>query len=276
MMNTAGGDGRPMHSRYPPGSPPPVARSTISDGFGCLTAVRLTAGAKLTRYFRRLVHYGHMDFEMAAWQMVYLLAKPQQVYRNFMYRKRTKDQYARDDPAFLVLLSGALFFTSLLFTLVIGLTFVHLLKLVLWVVFVDCIGVGIIVATCLWCLSNSFMRRDRSPEQLVEWGYCFDVHLNAFFPLLVMLHVAMPILYLPIIQHAGILPTLIGNTIWFIAVAYYAYITFLGYAAMKNLRHTHIFLYPFTFLFIFYIATVTIGWNISQSCMAFYEYRVVN
>jgi hypothetical protein len=68
----------------------------------------MSAGAKMTRYLRRLVHFTHMDFEMAAWQMVYLLARPQQVYRNCMYRKRTKDQYARDDPAFLVLLSAAL------------------------------------------------------------------------------------------------------------------------------------------------------------------------
>lgn len=24
--------------------------------------------------------------------------------------------------------------------------------------------------------------------QDVEWGYCFDIHLNAFFPLLMILH----------------------------------------------------------------------------------------
>jgi hypothetical protein len=46
-----------------------------------------------------------MDFEFAAWQMLYLFTSPQRVYRNFHYRKQTKDQWARDDPAFLVLLS---------------------------------------------------------------------------------------------------------------------------------------------------------------------------
>ena len=47
----------------------------------------MTAGAKLSRYFRRLVRFKQMDFEFAVWQMIYLLVKPQKVYRNFMYRK---------------------------------------------------------------------------------------------------------------------------------------------------------------------------------------------
>lgn len=29
-----------------------------------------------------------MDFEFAAWQMVYLFVSPQKVFRNFNYRKR--------------------------------------------------------------------------------------------------------------------------------------------------------------------------------------------
>ena len=66
-----------------------------------------------------------MDFEFAIWQMLYLFYKPQNVYRNFQYRKvrlhlswlehfsiiimqETKAQFARDDPAFLVLLAALL------------------------------------------------------------------------------------------------------------------------------------------------------------------------
>lgn len=54
---------------------------------GCFTAVRMTAGVKLSRFFRRLVHIRQMDFEFANWQMLYLLIHPQKVYKNFMYRK---------------------------------------------------------------------------------------------------------------------------------------------------------------------------------------------
>lgn len=67
-------------------------------------AARHTAGAKRYKYLRRLLYFGQMDFEFALWQMVYLFTSPQRVYRNFHYRKQTKDQWARDDPAFLVLL----------------------------------------------------------------------------------------------------------------------------------------------------------------------------
>ena len=70
-----------------------------------------------------------MDFEFAIWQMLYLFYKPQNVYRNFQYRKvkkynlekktflisliqETKAQFARDDPAFLVLLAALLIIST--------------------------------------------------------------------------------------------------------------------------------------------------------------------
>ena len=72
----------------------------------------MTAAMKRWRYLRRLLHYQQMDFEFAFWQMVYLLSNPRIVYKNFTYRKKTKAQFARDDPAFLVLLAGWLVVSS--------------------------------------------------------------------------------------------------------------------------------------------------------------------
>ena len=106
--------------------------------------------AKLNRFVRRLVHFRQMDFEFAAWQMLYLLIHPQTVYRKFVYRKRTKDQWARDDPAFLVLLAAALFFSSVLFAFVLNLSFSGFIAFFMWAVIVDCLIVGITVATLLW------------------------------------------------------------------------------------------------------------------------------
>ena len=86
-----------------------------------------TATSKTTKYLRRLIKFRQMDFEFAIWQMLYLFVAPQKVYRNFGYRKgsksctkivrfkscfdiflETKSQFARDDPAFLVLLLASL------------------------------------------------------------------------------------------------------------------------------------------------------------------------
>lgn len=85
----------------------------------------LSAAAKRYKFVRKLCHFQQMDFEYALWQMLYLFISPQKVYRNFHYRKSkfhycnqelfatiliwlllgSKAQFARDDPAFLVLLS---------------------------------------------------------------------------------------------------------------------------------------------------------------------------
>jgi hypothetical protein len=234
----------------------------------------MTAGQKLGRYLRRLVHIRQMDFEFAGWQMLYLLINPQKVYRNFMYRKRTKDQWARDDPAFLLLLAASLAGSSVLFALALNLSLGGFVAFFLWAVFIDCIGVGMLVATSLWFISNRYMRRSR--DQDVEWGYCFDVHLNAFFPMLILLHVILPLLFYGLIDYPYFLSRLLGNSIWCAAILYYVYVTFLGYTALPHLKNTHWFLYPVTFLFIFFIATVSAGWNISQTAMNVYHYRVMN
>ena len=172
-----------------------------------------------------------MDFEFALWQMLYLFYKPQQVYRNFQYRKvskykesektklsyfylqETKAQFARDDPAFLVLLAAWLIISSVRhifreihfnfsnfvlqagFSLVLGIHFWGFLKFLLYVIFVDMVGVGLVIATALWYISNTFLLKPGVRDQDVEWGFSFDVHLNAFFPILVILHFVQLFVY---------------------------------------------------------------------------------
>ena len=69
------------------------------------------------------------------------------------------------------------------------LSFFNLIKFVIWVVFVDYIGVGLLIASLYWFIANKFLLKNPSSSQDVEWAYCFDVHLNAFLPLLAILHV---------------------------------------------------------------------------------------
>lgn len=109
-----------------------------------------------------------MDFEFAMWQAVYLLVNPQQVYRNFAYRKQTKNQYARDDPAFLVLISIILTFTAggletgnserelilVCFGIVMGLGMKDILELILWVIIVDFIISGVLIASAMFYFCN--------------------------------------------------------------------------------------------------------------------------
>nr|CAD7455492.1 unnamed protein product [Timema tahoe] len=182
----------------------------------------MSAAAKRYKYLRRLIKFDQMDFEFAFWQMWYLFTAPQKVYRNFHYRKQTKSQFARDDPAFLVLLSFWLCVSSIVFAFVLRLGFLGFVKFLLFV-------------------SNKYLIKPACQDQDVEWGYAFDVHLNAFFPLLIILHV----------------------------------VQLFFYNGLSILHKTQLLLYPLTVLAIVYIVSLVIGWNITHTLMDFYKYRVL-
>lgn len=130
----------------------------------------------------------------------------------FLNLIETKSQFARDDPAFLVLLILCVFgkwihsflslaigltelnwrntfiaVTSIGFTWTLDLTFAQTIFCILYIIVVDVIIIGIITTTFTWFVANQYLR-ERNSESDIEWGYCFDVHLNAFFPSLVLLH----------------------------------------------------------------------------------------
>ena len=69
--------------------------------------------------------------------------------------------------------------------------------------------------------------------------------------------------------------TLLGNSLWLVALSYYIYITFLGYSSLNLLTRTHYFLAPLTLLAVFFILTLCLNWNLSNSLMYFYKYRVL-
>ena len=58
------------------------------------------------------------------------------------------------------------------------------------------------IATGLWYVSNKLMKPNLR-DQDVEWGFCFDVHLNAFIPILVILHFVQLFVYHAIIGTSG-------------------------------------------------------------------------
>lgn len=190
----------------------------------------MTAAAKRYKYLRRLLKFRQMDFEFAAWQMIYLFVSPQKVYRNFQYRKQTKAQFARDDPAFVVLLCFWLCITSAGFAVVLKLGVGSFLRFLVYTVCVDTLLMGVLVATILWAVTNHYLVKPTCRDQDVEWGYAFDVHLNAFFPPLIILHFFQLFFYHVFISQDWFISRLFGNLLWVLAIGYYIYITFLGYS----------------------------------------------
>uniref|UniRef100_A0A8C1Y733 Unc-50 homolog (C. elegans) n=1 Tax=Cyprinus carpio TaxID=7962 RepID=A0A8C1Y733_CYPCA len=224
-------------------------------------AARHTAGAKRYKYLRRLLHFRQMDFEFAMWQMLYLFTSPQKVYRNFQYRKQTKDQWARDDPAFLVLLSVWLCVSTVGFGLVLEMGFVETLKLLLWVVFIDCVGVGLLISTLMWFVTNKYLLKHPSRDYDVEWGYAFDVHLNAFYPLLVILHF-LQLFFINLQTGSWVI-------LWETPCG-----SFDAISALPFLKNTAVLLYPFALLGLLYVLSISLGWNFTKGLCWFYKHRV--
>ena len=105
----------------------------------------------------------------------------------------TKNQWARDDPAFVVVTAAMVFVVSILYCLFYSHSFGQAVYAVLRSVLVDFLGVGAGVATAYWFVANRYMREpgvnhSHAVEQQVEWMYAFDVHVNAFFTLLPSLY----------------------------------------------------------------------------------------
>ncbi|KAL1925727.1 uncharacterized protein VTP21DRAFT_610 [Calcarisporiella thermophila] len=230
-----------------------------------------TSTSILPLFLRRLFRFPHMDFEYALWQMAYLCLSPRRVYRNIYYHKQTKNQWSRDDPAFVVLLSGMLCISAVAWGLVYGHGFVGILRMMLYMVFVDFVIVGIIVATLSWLVSNHFLKQrvtSHSVDQEVEWQYAFDVHCNAFFPVFLILYV-IQFFFMGLLLRRGWISLFVGNTMYLVAVIYYFYVTFLGYNALPFLVHTEMFLYPVIIFGILYLISL-FGFNISANVLTLY------
>ncbi|CAG9864426.1 unnamed protein product [Phyllotreta striolata] len=211
-----------------------------------------SAYSKCGRYLRKILKFDQMDFQFAMWQMLYLFINPQKLIKLFQARKLAKSQYARDDPAFLVLFTGALCVTSIGFSLVLQLSIMQFIMFLFFVIIVDCLCLGIMVATLFWYVTNTFLKPKNSLQD-VEWGYSFDIHLNAFFPPLILLHFIQLFFYNGIISHQWFLSVLLGNTFWLCSCLYYFYITFLGYNSLSFLTNSRYFLAPVPWIVVVYI-----------------------
>ena len=114
----------------------------------------------LPDYFRRAIRVSQMDFESASWQMITLCLDPKRVYKQTTYHKQTKNQWARDDPAFTMLSLFFLVVAAIAYTVAFRAPFPGtFLRLVLgqrtfvWgLLFILRVQVRVLAYTCL-CLS---------------------------------------------------------------------------------------------------------------------------
>ncbi|KNC82944.1 hypothetical protein SARC_04791 [Sphaeroforma arctica JP610] len=223
------------------------------------------------KFIRRLLLFRQMDFELAMWEMLNLCIAPSKVYRNITYHKQTKNQWARDDPAFLVLLAGCLCITSVGFSVYFWFPWWKLLSFALWVILFDCVVIGCIISTAGWHLSNKYLRLEtpHTTDEKVEWGYCFDIHCNSFFPLVLILHVLQLVL-MPLLNKQTFISVFLADTLYLCAVSSYIYITFLGYSTLPFLGNTVALLFPAVAMLGTYIMCILLQINLTTTVLYMY------
>ncbi|OCH88399.1 UNC-50-like protein [Obba rivulosa] len=222
--------------------------------------------------FRRLHRFQQMDFELAAWQLTYLCLSPKRVYRNVYFHKQTKNTWARDDPAILVLITVCLCVAAVAWSVVYSYTPLQAIQLALVMIIRDYLLVGIVVATILWAFSNNVLLSPPShsapTDSRVEWAYAFDVHTNAFFPFFLMLYIAQLFLVAIILKNNWIC-LFISNTLYLAAFAQYVYGIYLGLNALPFLVRTEVLLAPLLPLFTGYIVSL-LGFNVAKHVLPMY------
>eukprot|EP00898_Chlorokybus_atmophyticus_P003537 jgi/Chlat1/4184/Chrsp27S04281 len=228
----------------------------------------------LPQYFRRIVKWRQMDIEYTFWQMLYLCLSPKTVYRHTTYRKQTKNHWARDDPAFVVICSVFIAVSATAFCLAFGDSFAHSVLTIISAVCVDFLLIGILLATACWALANWYLRAlpaasSHAVEQRVEWLYAFDVHCNSYFPLFIALYVVQ-YFFVPLLLSPGFLPALLSVLLYVTSFSYYHYLNFLGYNALPFLERTEYFLYPIGAIILTTPIAVLSGFNPTRFALSFY------
>ncbi|XP_072970740.1 uncharacterized protein [Typha angustifolia] len=225
------------------------------------------------QYLRRIIKWQQMDIEYTFWQMLHLCTSPKVVYQHTKYHKQTKNQWARDDPCFVVIFCLLLVFAASAYCAAYGGSVTHAVLTITSVVLVHFLLAGIILATCCWSLTNSYLREEAPNshvvEQRVEWLYAFDVHCNSFFPAFILLYV-IHYFVSPILVAHGFFPVLLSNLLFMVAISYYHYLNFLGYDVLPFLDRTTFFLYPIGLVIILSPLMILIGFNPTRYIMSLY------
>ncbi|KAL6760234.1 UNC-50 family protein [Haematococcus lacustris] len=226
----------------------------------------------LSTYFRRIAKPRQMDMEYTFWIMLQLCTSPKTVYRHTSYHKQTKHQWARDDPAFVVVMSVLVAAAATAYCVTYGDTVWHSLLTILSAVLVDFIALGCAVATACWMLANTFLLKrpgQHQTDQQVEWLYAFDVHCNSYLPLFLVLYVLQFFLS-PILLARSLLGNLLACLLYALALSYYHYMSFLGYSALPFLERTEVFLWPIALILVAMPFALVSGFNPCRFTLGIY------
>ncbi|KIW69637.1 hypothetical protein, variant [Phialophora macrospora] len=247
--------------------------------FGATAAGR--SDMRMPRFFKRLFKFPQMDFEMAVWEMTHLLIAPKKVFKSIYYHKQTRNTWHRPDPSFTYLLSFFLLLTSFAWSLAYTPSFGSVVKLALMFVVIHFLAGSLLVSAIAYYLVGRLLgpgiaglpgrRRQQGlfgppggtrGAEVLEFGYCFDVSIRAFFPPYVLLYIIQYIL-MPVLNHQNHASTFFANLLYLGAGLYWSLITFLGYNALHFLHHTQLLLSPMLAWIVIWLVCTILNINLT-------------
>jgi hypothetical protein len=193
----------------------------------------------------------------------------------------TRNTWHRPDPSFTYLLSFFLLLTSFAWSLAYTPAFSSVVKLALMFVFVHFLAGSLAVSAISYFLVGRLLgpgvaglpgrRRQQGlfPQtggggksaEALEFGYCFDVSIRAFFPPYVLLYIVQYIL-MPAINHPNRASVFVANALYLAAGVYWSLILFLGYNALHFLHHTQLLLSPMLVWVVVWLVATVLGVNL--------------
>ena len=231
-----------------------------------------TSSGLQSEFLQRMFTPAQISWDYASSQMVLCMLQPSKVYKMNQWRKQTKNQWARDDPGFLLILLALTFVSSLAYAVAFHayVPVYGFIKVALHGAF-QVLGVGAAIASLGWYVANSYLRvrSGHTVEQKVEWLYCFDIHCNGFISLFALLHVAQ-FFALPLLLRDGFAAAIAANLLYGVAGGAYVYVTFIGYTSMPFLKNTQLFIYPGYALILLLVFLTLFDYNAAILTMRFY------
>ena len=194
----------------------------------------------------------------------------------------TRNTWHRPDPSFTYLLSFFLLLTSFAWSLAYTPSFGSVVKAALLFIFVHFLAGSLIISTISYFLVGRLLgpgiaglpgrRRQQGlfgppggarGAEALEFGYCFDVSIRAFFPPYVLLYIIQYVL-MPAIDHNNRASTFVANTLYLAAGVYWSLIIFLGYNALHFLHHTQLLLSPILAWVVLWLIFTILGFNVTH------------
>lgn len=216
-----------------------------------LSAPPQTSWAQLKKLVRRLGKPHTLDFETAIWEVFHLIVNPRKMYRsNYTYKHNGRTSHSRDDPSFLILVTGFLCASAIAWGATYSPNLWDIVKLIFYMVVFDFYVSGVVISTVTWLVSNklfnpafnitlAFSPASKYSVNYIDWTFCFDVHCNSFLIIWCLLYLLQFFLLPVLTMKDSFFAMLLGNSLYFGSIGHYFIITFYGFNSLPFVSNSY-------------------------------------